>query len=267
MTVALLFANSVVNPVQAADTANETRAISQQVLALIKTSNLDEAETLAKRGLLLCEDAGDVKVFCVGQFNDSLGDIAYARSEYSSALAYYEQALRVREAGLGNGHLLTTRSQLRVGKAHMALHRGAEAEGFVKRAVAGFEKVTPVNRELAIALGYLRNIYLDVDRIDDAVIIARRELDAYEKVGDKETTLISNTKRNLASILSRQAAFFFGQGPLFGRRTDPHRGGQTDRSSSVRLGENIRRTSGPTRQPLRAATSVLGSRTVHAPGT
>jgi tetratricopeptide (TPR) repeat protein len=181
VTVALLFANSVVNPVQAADTANETRAISQQVLALIKTSNLDEAETLAKRGLLLCEDAGDVKVFCVGQFNDSLGDIAYARSEYSSALAYYEQALRVREAGLGNGHLLTTRSQLRVGKAHMALHRGAEAEGFVKRAVAGFEKVTPVNRELALALGYLRNIYLDADRIDDAVIIARRELDAYEK--------------------------------------------------------------------------------------
>jgi tetratricopeptide (TPR) repeat protein len=211
VTVALLFANSVVNPVQAADTANETRAISQQVLALIKTSNLDEAETLAKRGLLLCEDAGDVKVFCVGQFNDSLGDIAYARSEYSSALAYYEQALRVREAGLGNGHLLTTRSQLRVGKAHMALHRGAEAEGFVKRAVAGFEKVTPVNRELAIALGYLRNIYLDADRIDDAVIIARRELDAYEKVGDKETTLISNTKRNLASILSRQAAFFLGK--------------------------------------------------------
>src|SRR5260221_6796322 len=119
--IALLVAGSIACPARATDTANESRAINQQVLGLIKNSNLDEAEALAKKGLLLCDDAGDVKVFCASQFNESLGNIAFARAQYLSALAYYEQSLRIREAGLGSAHALVSRSLLRVERTHLPL--------------------------------------------------------------------------------------------------------------------------------------------------
>ncbi len=168
----------------AADTVDETRKLSQQVLTLVRASNLNEAEILAKKGLLLCDDAGNVKTFCASQFNESLGDIAYARAQYSSAIAYQEQALRLRETGLNSGHPLISRSLQRIGQAHLALKNMAEAEAFTERAVSGFEKLTPVNRELALSLGYLRQIYLDTNRVDKAVTAARRELAVQQAISD-----------------------------------------------------------------------------------
>jgi tetratricopeptide (TPR) repeat protein len=198
----LLVAGSIACPALAADTANESRAINQQVLGLIKASNLDEAETLAKKGLLLCDDAGDVKVFCASQFNESLGDIEFARKQYPAALAYFEQSLRIREAGLGSAHALVSRSLLRVGRTHLTLKHMTEAEDFVGRAVLGFEKL-PVNVELATALGYFRSIYLDTDRPDDAASAARRELRVYEALGDSKAT--QSARINLSAVLLRQA--------------------------------------------------------------
>lgn len=185
--------------------ADEARAINQQVLALIKTSNLGEAETLAKKGLLLCDDVGNVKVFCASQFNESLGDIAFSQAQYSTALAYQEQALHLRETGLDSGHPLISRSLQRVAKVYLALQRTAEAENFVERAVAGFEKQVPVSRELGISLGYLRKIYVDTGRIDKAVTVARRELEVSQAIGDSDGQAIGNAKLNLSAILSRQA--------------------------------------------------------------
>jgi len=205
VTVALHIGSSAVFPAQAADTADESRAISQQVLALIKASNLTEAETLAKKGLLLCDDTGSVKIFCASQFHESLGDIAFARAQFPSALTYHEQALHLRETGLDGGHLLINRSLLRIGRDYLALQRTPEAETFVERAVSGFEKLVPINRELGTALSYLRRIYLDTGRVDRAVAIARREMQVAEAVDDKDGQAVSNAKLGLSAILSRQA--------------------------------------------------------------
>ncbi len=48
VTGVFLFAGSVAGPALAVDTADETRAMSRQVSALIKSRNLSEAEALAK---------------------------------------------------------------------------------------------------------------------------------------------------------------------------------------------------------------------------
>jgi tetratricopeptide (TPR) repeat protein len=216
VTVVLLLDGSVAHPVLAADAADESRAISQQVLALIKTSNLSEAQTLARKGLLLCEDVGDVKVFCKAQFNESLGDIEYAQKQYPSSLEYYEQALHIREAGLVSGHFLVNRSLLRIGRTYLALGRATDAETFIERAVAGYEKLVPVNRELGTALSYLRSVYLDTGRVDEAVATTRRELGVYEAIGAKDGPDISGAKSNLSSLLSRQALILLGKNDYSG---------------------------------------------------
>ena len=163
------------------------------------------AEMLAKKGLLLCDDVGDVKVFCASQFNESLGDIAYAQAEYSPALAYFEQALQIRQSGPDSGNLLIGRSLLRIGRTYLALQRTAEAETFVERAIAGFEKQVPAGRELGTALGYLRKIYFDTDRLDKAIAAGRRELQVYETLSDRDDQAILNAKLSLNASMLRQA--------------------------------------------------------------
>jgi tetratricopeptide (TPR) repeat protein len=195
-----------------ADTADETRKLSQQVQMLLRASNLDEAETLSKRALSLCDDAGNVKTFCASQFNEFLGDIAYARAQYSSALAYQEQALRLRETGLQSGHPLTSRSLQRIGQVYLAQKNMAEAEAFTERAVSGFEKLTPANLELALSLGYLRQIYLDTNRVDKAIAAARRELAVQQAISNVDGQAVLKAKLTLAIILSRQAHSLIDKG-------------------------------------------------------
>jgi tetratricopeptide (TPR) repeat protein len=137
-----------------------------------------------------------------------LGDIEFTRKHYPAALAYFEQSLRLREAGLGGTHALVSRSLQRVGSVYLALNRLTEAEDFVGRAVLGFEKL-PVKAELGIALGYLRNIYLLMDRLDDATSAARREVKVYEALGDSKG--ISNAKVGLSAVLLREAQNLVGR--------------------------------------------------------
>ncbi|WP_159008039.1 tetratricopeptide repeat protein [Bradyrhizobium sp. S69] len=205
LTAALYLAGVGINPALAADAASEARAINQQVNALVNTSHFDEAEPLAKKGLSLCDEVGDFKVYCVSQFNESLGDIAYARRQYPEALEYQQQALHLRETGLGGGHVLVNRSLQRIGRVYLAQQRIPEAETFFERAVSGYEKLTPPNRELGISLGYLRKIYFDTGRIDMAVAAMRQELQAYQTIGDSEAVAIAGAKANLSSLLARQA--------------------------------------------------------------
>ena len=202
MTAALLLVGAAQCRALAADTANETRAINQQVLNLTKASKLDEAEFLAKKGLQLCDDAGSVKVFCASQFNELLGDIAYTRQQYPTALAYQEQALQLRQAGLAGAHPLISRSLQRIAQVYLALNRMTEAEDFVERAVAGFEKL-PVSNDLALALGYLGRVYLDTNRLDSAVIALWRKLKVCETIGDGQ--VIASAKQDLSTALLRQA--------------------------------------------------------------
>jgi tetratricopeptide (TPR) repeat protein len=201
----LLLASPLACPALA-DSADEARAINQQVMALIRTSKLDEAEALAQKGLLLCDDAGAVKVFCASQFNEFLGDIWSTQKNHASALPYYEAALRLREAGLGSGHPLTSRSLLHVGRTYFALQRAAEAESYLQRAAAGFGKQAPVTRELGLSFGYLRNIYLQTSRLEEAIVAGRRELAAYEAAGEKDGFTLSSARLGLSLAVSRQVA-------------------------------------------------------------
>jgi hypothetical protein len=98
------------------------------MLSLMSASNLADAAALAKKGLALCDDAGSVKVFCASQFNELLGDIAYKQNQYADALNYHKQALAIRTADLGHDHLLVARSQFRIARAELALHRNDNAE-------------------------------------------------------------------------------------------------------------------------------------------
>jgi tetratricopeptide (TPR) repeat protein len=204
LAVALCLASAHGNSALAADSASEARTINQQVNALVNTSHFDEAESLAKKGLALCDDVGDVKVYCASQFNESLGDIAYARRQYPAALEYQEQALHLREAGLGSGHLLINRSLQRIGRVYLAQQRMPEAETFFERAVSGYEKLV-LNRELGISLGYLSKIYFDTNRVDLAIAARRRELQVYQTMGDSEAAAIAGAKANLSTLLVRQS--------------------------------------------------------------
>src|SRR6266481_1949666 len=68
------------------DSADESRAIERQVQELLRASKLVEAKALAAKGLALCESAGAVKVFCVSQFEDALGDVALGQGRYAEAV-------------------------------------------------------------------------------------------------------------------------------------------------------------------------------------
>jgi hypothetical protein len=111
LTAALLFACVVTTAAQAVDTADEARAIDRAIIPLMKARNFREAETLANKGLALCDDAAGVRGFCVGQFNDWLGDIAYAQAQYPAALTFYQRAAEAREAILDSGNALRFASQ------------------------------------------------------------------------------------------------------------------------------------------------------------
>jgi tetratricopeptide (TPR) repeat protein len=162
----------------AADTADESRSINQQVLALISASKLADADALARKGLALCDDAGSVKVFCAGRFNELLGDIAYKQKLYADALNYHKQALAIRSARLGHDHLLVARSQFRIARAELVLHRNEEAEIAFRDAIALFDKLAPRDRERVAALIQLESLYAASQRFDEAVSVGRRALDA-----------------------------------------------------------------------------------------
>ena len=198
-------------PAGAADTADESRSINRKVIDLIGSSKLDEASALAKNGIALCEDAGPVRVFCLGQFNKSLGNIAYIQKRYLDALDYYEKSLRVREAGLGHDHLLVARSRLRIGRTDLALRRHDEAEAILKSAIAIFEKLTPVERELGVALNELEKLYMTSGRLDEAVVAGRRALETYTLIEGPDGQLASIGKRNLSAGLLSLGQFKYKQ--------------------------------------------------------
>jgi hypothetical protein len=127
LTAIMLFASAVSAASQGIDAADETRAISRQVTTLMNARSFNEAETLANKGLALCENAAGVRGFCLGQFNDSLGDIAYLQAQFSSSLLFYQRAVDAR-AGIDGTDALTLASQLRLGRTYFALHRFDEAE-------------------------------------------------------------------------------------------------------------------------------------------
>ncbi len=183
----------------AADTADETRAMGREVLALIRAHKLAEADALARKGLALCDDTGSVKVFCAAQFQESLGDIAFDQRRYAEALAAYQQSLEVRSAGLDPSHMLIARSQMRLGRNYAVMGREAEAEASLLSAVAILEKLSPPDAQLGTALSYLSGVYYRTKRLNDAIAAARRAIQSHVAAGANPRDLLTE-KLNLMAF-------------------------------------------------------------------
>jgi tetratricopeptide (TPR) repeat protein len=182
--------------------------MSSQVFSLIKSRNLSEAEGLAKRGLALCDDAAGVKGFCLGQFNDWLGDIAFMQGQYPASIVYYQKGLDAREGISGN--VLIFKSQLRLGRSYLALRRLNEAEPLLKSAIAGLGRVAPANPDLGLAFRFLRELYLASGQLDEEVAATRREVEFHEKSSGDNAQAVLVSKIFLNTVLLRQAKRFSG---------------------------------------------------------
>ena len=174
--VAVLLSFAV--PSARADSADEARAVNRQVLELIKDKKLIEARALAEKGLALCEDAGSVKGFCIGQFSEFLGDIAFDRGQHADALRYFQDALRAREQQPSHDDRIIALTQLRIGRTQAALHQNEKAEDALQSAVALFARRTPADGELGVALIELAKIYISASWAE-AVTVLRRAIDFY----------------------------------------------------------------------------------------
>jgi tetratricopeptide (TPR) repeat protein len=155
-------------PVRSADTSEETRAKNQEVLVLLRAKKFDEAETLAKQGLALCNQMEPLRTFCVGLFEELLGDIAFAQQRYSNALAYRQQSLNTRVAGLSANHVLVAVSQLKIGIAQYWLKRYAEAESALDEAARLFASLAPRHHDRATVFNLLSVTYSAQGRLQEA---------------------------------------------------------------------------------------------------
>ena len=205
LAVALLLVCCVTATAQTIDTADETRAISRQVTSLINARNFSEAEALANKGLALCSDAVGVREFCLGQFNDSLGDIAYLHAQYPASLNFYQKAVEAREGIPDNGSALKVASQVRLGRTYLALHRNDEAESILKMAIAGQTGAVPVSSNMRLAFECLRQLYASTGRFDEEVGVARNEMELREKTDGSNAEALLRSKLILNNALVREA--------------------------------------------------------------
>ena len=141
---------------------------------------------------------------CLGLFNELLGDVAVAQTQYSKALEYYQQALGFREQQLAGDDRAIALIQVKIGRTQAALHHDAEAETALKGAVGIFEKRTPPEREFGVALFELTRIYIAADR-PEVVDTARRAVDVYTAVQGPNGPTIPIVKRYLGAALLTSA--------------------------------------------------------------
>lgn len=187
-----------------ADAADEIRALREQTIDLFNAKKFGDAETLASKGLALCTGLDALKGQCLGLFNELLGDVAVAQTQYSKALEYYQQALGFREQQLAGDDRAIALIQVKIGRTQAALHHDAEAETALKGAVGIFEKRTPPEREFGVALFELTRIYIAADR-PEAVDTARRAVDVYTAVQGPNGPTIPIVKRYLGAALLTSA--------------------------------------------------------------
>jgi hypothetical protein len=200
LLIAAALAGIFIRPILA-DSGEEARALSQQTLILIAASKFADAMSLAEKGLTLCNDAGAFTRYCVGVFNELLGDAASGQAQYPDALAYYEKSLQARQTQFGKDDRIDGITQYKIGHTLAALHHNEEAEVAFKNAAENFEKRTPVERELGAILFELQKLYMASKRFDDAVIAARRALDVYITVQGPEGKTVPIMRQALGSAL------------------------------------------------------------------
>ncbi|HEX3969957.1 MAG TPA: tetratricopeptide repeat protein, partial [Stellaceae bacterium] len=134
LVVWLSLLSSLSGTLARADSADDTRALNRQVVGLVTAHRFDEAKPLAEQALKLCANTGNVRVYCESQFLELLGDIARGQGKIPEALASYQKAEQVREAGLNPNDYAIGMGQLHLGVFFNELHRDADEEVALKRA-------------------------------------------------------------------------------------------------------------------------------------
>jgi hypothetical protein len=97
--------------------------------------------------------------------------------------------------------LLVARSQFRIARAELALHRNDDAEIAFRDAIALFDKLSPRDRERSAALIQLEGLYAASQRFDEAVAVGRRALHASIGLDGPNATTTANVRRLLGGAL------------------------------------------------------------------
>ncbi|MBH5398598.1 tetratricopeptide repeat protein [Bradyrhizobium sp. CNPSo 4010] len=189
----------------AADAAEDTRSISRVVSELIRQRNWSGAETLAKMGLTRCDEVvGTASRYCLAGFHDSLGDIDYLQARYSEALSHYQKSLDIRRGIPGTALLGLLRSQLRIGRSHLALRHFDQAEPLLIETSIGLSRVAPADPDIGTAFRALGELYYAIGKPVEEAAVARREFDFHTR-HRKDPGLLRDSRRRLNAALIRQA--------------------------------------------------------------
>ena len=97
--------------------------------------------------------------------------------------------------------MLVARSQFRIARAELALHRNDDAEIAFRDAIALFDKLSPRDRERSAALIQLEGLYAASQRFDEAVAVGRCALHASIALDGPNATTTANVRRLLGGAL------------------------------------------------------------------
>jgi len=143
------------------DDPAQAKSLLSKARQLRDAGDYAQAEQQAREALRI-----DLKVY--GEMHEEtaavlnlLGTIAHARNDYPATVAWFERALSVRQAVLGEAHPRVASSQFNLGTMrHLFLRDAAGGEPYLRRAVEIAAKATPDHLNLAMyRLGWAMDLH------------------------------------------------------------------------------------------------------------
>ncbi|HEX8376002.1 MAG TPA: tetratricopeptide repeat protein, partial [Geminicoccaceae bacterium] len=132
---------------------------------------------------------------------NNLGFVLHAQGRPAEALPLYEEALRLREAGLGPADPLVAQSLNNLAEALRALGRPAEAEPLHRRAVAvRRESLGARHPDAAQSLNNLGVLLAGLGRYDEAEALYREALDVRSAALGADHPAVAETRANFAAL-------------------------------------------------------------------
>lgn len=198
----VLFAGVVYAACAAASLAGETewKALNDQVVPLMTSDRLEQAETLARQALAEAE-----KTFGPAHRNTetSVANLALVlrfQKRYEESEKYYRRARSLRETLLGESHPSTALLMLNLADVLQAQKKYAEAERLQRAVLPIFEKAHGDDPKTATALNNLgANLQLQ-GRHREAEPMLRRALSIKEKTLGAMSPSVALTLVNLAQV-------------------------------------------------------------------
>lgn len=178
----------------------EWKALNDQVIPALTAGSLDNAEQMARQGLVEAE-----KTFGPAHRNTetSVGNLALVlrfQKRYGESEKHYRRALALRETRLGATHPSTALLMLNFADVLQAQKKFAEAERLQRAVLPIFEKAHGDDPKTAAALHNLgANLQLQ-SRYKEAAALLRRALAMKEKTLGAMNQSVAHTLINLAQV-------------------------------------------------------------------